>query len=94
MDSTSRLRRHLGESASLVSLHPGISPASYEIDFTRHHRGEEVTLLEVGGHGITVEYVASGHKDILPLRAIRVRERGPGSRRGRTTGPRTARAKH
>ena len=93
MDNTSRLRRHLGESASLISLHSKTPLPLYEIDFTQKHRGEEVTLLEVGGHGITVEYVASGHKDILPLRELRVRERGLEPGRGRTAGTRSH-AKH
>ncbi|MGA9405938.1 MAG: hypothetical protein WBW71_02275 [Bacteroidota bacterium] len=76
MEYTSRLRSHLGESAYLIDVHPG-----YLVDFTKTRRGEEITLIEVGGHGITVEFVASGEKHIFTFDQIQVKERMSGKLR-------------
>jgi hypothetical protein len=81
VEFTSRLRRHLGESAYLVDLHPKTDRRAHLIDFTKKRRGEEITLIEVGAHGITVEYVASGHKHILTFDEIQMKERMSGRMR-------------
>lgn len=81
MEFTSRLRRHLGDSAYLIDLQPKARHVGYVVDFTKTRRGEEITLIEVGEHGITVEYVASGGKHIFTFDEIQVKEGTPGKTR-------------
>ncbi len=81
MEFTSRLRRHLGESAVLVELHPKTDRRAHLVDFTKTRQGEEITLIEVGEHGITVEYAVSGHKHIFIFDEIQVKERISGRMR-------------
>jgi len=81
VEITSRLRHHLGESAYLVELHPKTDRRAHLIDFTKTRGGEEITLIEVGEHGITVEYAASGHKHIFTFDEIQVKERTLGRMR-------------
>ena len=78
MEFTSQLRQHLGESACLVDVHRRADRRGHLIDFTKTRRGKEVTLIEVGEHGITVEFVASGQKHINPFDEIQVKERTSG----------------
>lgn len=80
MEFTSQLRQHLGESACLVDVHRRADRLKHLIDFTKAHRGEEVTLIEVGEHGITVEFAASGQKHIYTFDEIQVKERTSGKR--------------
>jgi hypothetical protein len=77
VEITSRLRLHLGESAHLVNLHSRSDRGTHLLDFTRDRPGEEITVIEVGEHGITVEYAASGHKHIFAFNEIQVKERMP-----------------
>ena len=86
MEFTSRLRRHLGESASLVEIHPKTDRSAHLVDFTKTRRGEEITLIEVGEHGITVEYAASGHKHIFTFDEIQVKEHNSGRMRPSRSG--------
>lgn len=81
MDHTSTLRQHLGESAFLVDVHSKTGRGAHLVDFTKTRRGEEITLIEVGAHGITVEYVASGHKQVFAFDEIQIEERTPGKMR-------------
>ena len=81
MDSSTRLRRHLGESACLTGLRSKTGPRLQLIDFTKTRRGDEITLIEVGEHGVTVEYEASGHKDIIPFSDIKIKDRFTTGRR-------------
>ncbi|MGA7161220.1 MAG: hypothetical protein WBZ48_09460 [Bacteroidota bacterium] len=78
MEFASRLRRHLGDSAYLIDLQPKARHLGYLVDFTRMGRGKEITLIEVGEHGITVEFVASGGKHIFTFDEIQVKEGAPG----------------
>ena len=75
----SRLRRHLGESARLIDVHSKSDRHLHLLDFTKTRRGEEITLIEVGGHGITVEFAASGHKTIFAFNEIQIRDRASGN---------------
>ena len=90
MELTSRLRRHLGESAYLVDVHLKTDRRAHLVDFTKTRRGEEITLIEVGEHGITVEYVASGHKHIFTFDEIQVEERTSGKMRTSRNGYHTS----
>lgn len=90
MEYTSRLRRHLGESAYLVDVHSKTERCAHLVDFTKTRRGEEITLIEVGEHGITVEYAASGHKHIFTFDEIQVKERASGNVRTSKNGYHTS----
>ena len=80
MENMSRLRRHLGESARLVDIDSKTDRRLHLLDFTKSCRGEEITFIEVGGHGITVEYAASGHKSIFALNEIQIQDRASGKK--------------
>lgn len=86
MEHTSPLRQHLGESANLIDIHSKAGRGVHLVDFTKTRRGEEITLIEVGEHGITVEYVASGHKQVFAFDEIQIEERTPGKRRTHRNG--------
>jgi len=77
VEFTSQLRRHLGESAHLVTLRTRTDQRTHLLDFTKDRPGEEITVIEVGEHGVTVEYAASGHKHIFAFDEIAVKERTP-----------------
>ena len=81
MEPLSRLRHHLGESAYLVDVVSKRGHPRRLLDFTKTRRGEEIILIEVGGHGITVEYAASGHKSILAFEEIQINDRTYGRAR-------------
>ncbi len=87
MEIASRLRRHIGESAFLVDAGAKADSGEHLLDFTKSRRGKEITLIEVGEHGITVEFVASGQKHIYPFDELRVKEqmfaKPPASTKGR-----------
>ena len=76
MENTTRLRQYLGESGNLVTARAAHGRKRYLLDFTKSKRGEEITLIEVGEHGITIEFVHSGHKSMLTFNEVDFRE-GP-----------------
>jgi hypothetical protein len=86
MEHTSTLRQHLGESAHLVDIHSKTDRCAHLVDFTKTRPGEEITLIEVGEHGIIVEYVASGHKEVFAFDEIQIEERTPGNMRTHRNG--------
>lgn len=71
MDTRSRLRPYLGASANLVDTRTKDKNRPRLIDITKTRRGEEITIIEVGEHGITVEFVKSGHKQTFTFSEIR-----------------------
>ena len=75
MDYSVKLRPFLGSSANLVKAKTGKRSQPRVIDFTKSRGGEEITLIEVGEHGITVEYVRSGHKQLFTFSEIQFEEK-------------------
>ena len=75
MDYSVKLRPFLGSSANLVEKKKGTKNRPRVIDFTKSRGGEEITLIEVGEHGITVEYVRSGHKQLFTFNEIQFEEK-------------------
>lgn len=74
MDYAKKLRQHSGESSILVDVPTRKKHPSHILDFSKTLRGEEVTLIEVGKRGVTVEYVKSGQKKIFPFTEIQIKE--------------------
>ncbi|MDD8018806.1 MAG: hypothetical protein PHP42_10575 [Bacteroidota bacterium] len=74
MDYAKHLRRHFGESSILVDVPTRKKCTSHLLDFTRTMRGDEVTVIEIGKHGITVEYSKTGQKKIFPFKEIQIKE--------------------
>ena len=81
MENMSRLRRHIGESARLIDVDSKAHRTLHLLDFTGSRGGDEITLIEVGGHGVTVEYAASGHKSIFAFNDIQIQDRASGKKR-------------
>ncbi len=74
MDYAKKLRQHFGESSILVDVPSRKRHVSHILDFSKTLHGEEVTLIEIGKHRVTVEYVRSGQKKIFPIKEIQVKE--------------------